>query len=84
MYRVKFEAGRRFVDLLRVVYRVSQEHVKRASTCVQRLVYVKGGGFKLLGDLCFNEAVLLCAFLEKSGFKAGRESTASTAYMGLH
>jgi hypothetical protein len=59
-------------ELLRIVHGVSQEHVRRASACVQRLVYIKGG-VELLDDLCFDEAVLLCAYLEKRGFKACRD-----------
>ncbi|MEM3463772.1 MAG: hypothetical protein QXL91_02820 [Candidatus Bathyarchaeia archaeon] len=73
MYRLEFEAAKRFFKLLRVVFRVSKENVKRASTSVQRLVYMRSEDFELLDDLCFDEAVLLCAFLEKWGFKAGRD-----------
>ena len=73
MYRLEFEVGRRFFELLRIAYGISQEHVRRASTCVQRLIYMERGDVEFIDGLGYDEAVLLCAYLERNGFRAGRD-----------
>jgi len=73
MYSLEVEVGKGFFELLRIAYGISQEHVKSASICVQRLIYMERGDVEFVDGLGFDEAVLFCAYLERNGFRAGRD-----------
>jgi hypothetical protein len=73
MYRLKFEVCKKFNRLLMLAYRVSVDHVRRASILVSRTVNFRGFGAEFLDSLSYDEALLVCAFMEREGFKAGRD-----------
>jgi len=75
MYSLEAEVGKGFFELLRIAYGISQEHVRRASTCVQRLIYMGRGDVEFIDGLGFDEAVMLCAYLVREGFRGGRDTT---------
>jgi len=73
MYKLEFEVYKKFNRLLMLVHRVSIDHVRRAAKFMERDVNVKGCNFEFLDSLSYDEALMVCAYMEKTGFRAGRD-----------
>jgi len=73
MYKLEFEVCKKFNKLLMLVHRVSIDHVRRAARFMERDVKVKGCNVEFLDSLSYDEALLVCAYMEKAGFRAGRD-----------
>jgi len=73
MYKLEFEVRKKFNMLLMLVHRVSIDHIRRAARFMERDVKVKWFDVEFLDSLSYDEALLVCAYMEKMGFKAGRD-----------
>ncbi|MHA1632425.1 MAG: hypothetical protein ACTSXC_06420 [Candidatus Freyarchaeota archaeon] len=58
--------------LLMLVHRISIDHFRRATRSIKYDVKVKRCDVEFLDSLSYDEALLVCAYMEKMGFRAGR------------
>jgi hypothetical protein len=73
MYRLELDVYKKFNRLMMMVHGVSQEFVTRAARFMGRPVDVRACDVELLDSISHDEGLLVCAYLEKRGFRAGRD-----------
>jgi len=73
MLNVEIEVENTIRKLLRVIYRLDDEHSKLASESIKCLVHANILDTELVDSLVFYDALLMCACLERFSFRAGRD-----------
>lgn len=73
MLNVGFEVENTIRKILRVIYRINGKHLKLASKSIKGLVKAEIHNMELVDSLTFDDALLVCACLERSGFRADRD-----------
>lgn len=73
MLNIKFEVEDTIRKILRVIYGFDDSHLELASKSVMGLVKAEIYDTELVDSLTFDDASLVCACLEKSGFRDGRD-----------
>jgi len=71
MLKVKVEIGSALRKILKLAYGLEKNHLKAAIKAIKYLVNVDVQDAEIIDDLSFDDAVFICANLEKAGFKAG-------------
>jgi len=70
---VEIEVENTIRKLLRVIYRLDDEHSKLASESIKCIVQANILDTELVDSLAFDDALLICASLERFSFRAGRD-----------
>ncbi|MFQ5821951.1 MAG: hypothetical protein ACE5I5_18330 [Candidatus Heimdallarchaeota archaeon] len=71
--KVEFEVWNTIRKILRVTYGLDGSHLKLVSKFVKGIVKAEIHDMELVDSLAFDDALLVCACLEKFGFRAGRD-----------
>ena len=72
-FDVEREVGRAIKNLLRMVYRLDRRHLSRASKSLRQLAMVSPHDAEIVDALTPEDALHVCAYLERSGLRAGRD-----------
>jgi len=70
---VEFEIESAIRKIPRAAYRLDDNHLKLTSKSVKSLVKAEAHNMELVDGLTFDDALLVCACLERAGFRAGRD-----------
>jgi len=73
MLNIKFEVDDTIRKILRVIYGLDDGHLELASKSIMGLVKAEICNMELVDSLAFDDALLVCACLERAGFRAGRD-----------
>ncbi|MFQ6081215.1 MAG: hypothetical protein ACE5OW_06075 [Candidatus Bathyarchaeia archaeon] len=73
MLNIKLEVENTILKILKGIYGLDGKHLELASKSIKGLVKAEIHDIELVDSLAFDDALLVCACLEKFGFRAGRD-----------